>query len=116
MLDGVISRKIAQLIVISIVMIGYVADRGIRDAVYNIDIDIEKDPRAVPYQIHLPNENQKMIIPLMNIDKGLIYKSKGEIHFAKWSDISEFSRLKVEHNKTILSCELFANLLKYFCQ
>jgi hypothetical protein len=117
-LDGVIPKKFAQLIVISIVMIAYVASRGISDAADNINIDIDNDPSATVYQILLPNENPKTatIIPLMNIDKGLIYKAKSDIHFAKWADISGFGRLNVEHSKTTLWCERFPNLVKFFCE
>jgi hypothetical protein len=116
MLDGVIPKKFAQLIVISIIMIAYVASRGVSNAVDNIDTDIENDPSAAIYQIRLTNEDPKptTIIPLMNIDKGLIYKVKGEIHFAKWADISGFGRLNVQHSKTPLWCDRFPNLVKFF--
>ncbi len=113
-LDGIIPKKFLHPIVVSIILIGYVAVRGISDAVHNIDID--NDPSATIYQISLPNKDLKTIFPLMNIDKGLIYKEKGGIHFTKLADISEFSRLNVENSNSSLPCELFANLLKYFCQ
>jgi hypothetical protein len=71
------------------------------------DIDNDNDPYAATYQIRLLKEDQKTIIPLMNIDKGIIYKAKGDIHFAKWADISEFGRFNVEHSKTALWCERF---------
>jgi hypothetical protein len=86
LLDEVIDKKIAHPIVISIILIAYVANRGIANAVY--DIDNDNDPYAAIYQIRLLKEDQKTLIPLMNIDKGLIYKAKGDIHFAKWADIS----------------------------
>ncbi len=124
-LDGIIPKKFAPLVVISIIMIAWVASSGISNAVNNIDIDINNDPNGAIYRIRLTNEaHPKRIIPLMNIDKGLIYKAKGrafrhvqyDIHFAKWADISRFSRFNVEHSKTTLSCERFPNQLKYFCQ
>jgi hypothetical protein len=75
MLDGVIPKKFAQPIIISIVMIAYVANRGVSDAVHNIDIDVDNDYRAATYEIRLLNGDQKTIMPLMNIDKGIQIKT-----------------------------------------
>jgi hypothetical protein len=51
----------------------------------------------------------------MNVDKGIIYKTDGDVHFAKWADVSEFTRKHVEHEKTTLLCTLFPGYLDFFC-